>query len=265
METNIIDLSLWQMTAVFALLIIPAVLLLILEMPLWRPLLFSVGRMSLQLVLVGLYLGLLFHWNNLWLNLMWVAIMLLVANYSIVGSSGLRLRQLFWPALLGVGGGTALVIALFVVVILQPQPLFDARYLVPIAGMVLGNCLRGNVVGLERFYAGLRRDQEAYLTRLLLGATRREALRPHLRDAVRAALTPMIASMATMGLVSLPGMMTGQILGGSMPMLAIKYQIAIMIVIFTAMTIAVIGSIVFTLPYALTPYDMPRSDIYREA
>jgi putative ABC transport system permease protein len=129
------------------------------------------------------------------------------------------------------------------------------------AGMILGNCLSGNVVGLERFYSALRRNEAEYLTFLLLGATRDEAIAPYFRDAVRAALNPTIAGMATMGLVALPGMMTGQILGGSEPWLAVKYQIAIMLAIFASTTLAVYLNLKLSIRKAFNELDVLRSDI----
>jgi putative ABC transport system permease protein len=150
----------------------------------------------------------------------------------------------------GVAGSTLFVSGWFILFSIKPDPLYDARYLIPIIGMVLGNCLRSNVLSLERFYSSIRKNEKEYMTYLLLGATLREAIRPYLKDAIKAAVAPSIATMATMGIVSLPGMMTGQILGGSLPATAIKYQIGIMICIFTAMVLAAFVNILLSLSVA---------------
>ncbi|MEQ1529321.1 MAG: ABC transporter permease, partial [Methylococcales bacterium] len=147
------------------------------------------------------------------------------------------------------------------VLVIQPSHFYDARYLVPLAGMILGNCLQNNVITLERFFSAVRRNENEYATFLMLGATRWEAVRPYFRDAVKAAINPTIAGMSTMGLVSLPGMMTGQILGGSEPWLAVKYQIAIMICIFTSATVASIINLKLSISIAFNAFDVLRDDV----
>lgn len=99
------------------------------------------------------------------------------------------------------------------------------------------------------------------MTYLLLGTSRWEAVEPYLREAVRASINPTVAGMATMGLVSLPGMMTGQILGGGEPWVAVKYQIAIMLCIFTSTTLTAILSLKFSLNIAFDDFDIVRDDI----
>ena len=99
------------------------------------------------------------------------------------------------------------------------------------------------------------------MTVLMLGAARWEAVRPYFREAVKAAINPTIASMATMGLVSLPGMMTGQILGGSEPWLAVKHQIAIMICIFTSTTIASIINLKLSLNIAFNAFAVLKNEV----
>jgi putative ABC transport system permease protein len=126
---------------------------------------------------------------------------------------------------------------------------------------ILGNCLQGNVIALERFYSSLRKNENEYMTFLMLGATRWEAVHSYFREAVKAAINPTIASMATMGLVSLPGMMTGQILGGSEPWLAVKYQIAIMICIFTSTMIASIINLKLSLNIALNTFAVLKNEV----
>lgn len=99
--------------------------------------------------------------------------------------------------------------------------------------MVLGNCLHSNVVGINAFYYILKKEKERYQFYPACGANRNEALQPFISNALRKSANSTLASIATIGLVSLPGMMTGQILSGSSPMIAIKYQIMIMLAIFS--------------------------------
>jgi putative ABC transport system permease protein len=258
-----VDLSIVSMLWMYALMLVPLAIFFYLRLGIIRDTLLSLLRMTLQLILVGLYLKYIFQLNNAFVSLLWVVIMLVAANLSILGKAGLKRRLFFWRALAGVAGSTLLVSGWFILIAIRPEPIYDARYLVPITGMILGNCLRSNVLSLERFYSGIRRNEKEYMTYLMLGATLREAVRPYLRDAIKAAVNPSVATMATMGIVSLPGMMTGQILGGAMPMEAIKYQIGIMICIFTSMVVASLVNILLSLPVAFDDHQRLNEEIFR--
>ena len=236
MET--LDIGLPQMALLYGLCVLPWILLWLIGLRLSRDIGISLLRMSLQLALVGIYLKTLFTLNNPWLNGLWILVMLIVADITILKRAGLKARYFALATFTAIASSILNSTAYLEILVIQPTHFYDARYIVPLAGMILGNCLQGNVIALERFYSALRKNENEYATFLMLGATRWEAVRPYFRDAIKAAINPTIASMGTMGLVSLPGMMTGQILGGSEPWLAVKYQIAIMICIFTSTTIA---------------------------
>jgi len=259
---TIIVLSPWMLVAVYTLLLIPLTLILHFRLGLVRETLIAIVRMSVQLTLVGLYLSVLFELNSIPLNLLWFFVMLAVANSAILRQAKLAPRRFFLITFFGVSIATAGVSALFVLAILRPTPLGDARYLIPIFGMVLGNCMRSNVTSLERFYSMLRDREKEYVTFLMLGATPIEACRPYFRTALRAAVAPHVSTMATMGVVSLPGMMTGQILGGSDPSTAIQYQLAIMICIFTAMMLTTSLNLLLSSRVAFDKYGVLRDDVF---
>jgi len=259
MET--LDIGLPQMALLYSLCLLPWILLWLIGLRLSRDVGISILRMSIQLGLVGIYLKTLFTLNNPWLNGLWILVMLIVADLSILKRAGLKARYFALATFTAIASSILLSTAYLVILVIQPTHFYDARYIVPLAGMILGNCLQGNVIALERFYSALRKNENEYATFLMLGATRWEAVRPYFRDAVRAAINPTIASMATMGLVSLPGMMTGQILGGSEPWLAVKYQIAIMICIFTSTTIACIINLKLSLAIAFNAFDVLKDDV----
>jgi putative ABC transport system permease protein len=256
------DLSIQAMLSMYAMMLVPLSVFFYLQLGLIRDTLFALFRMTAQLILVGLYLKYIFQLNNPFVSWLWVIIMLVVANVSILKKAGLKCRLFFWRALAGVAGSTLLVSGWFILTAIRPDPIYEARYLIPITGMILGNCLRSNVLSLERFYSSIQKNENEYMTYLMLGATQREAIRPYLRDAIKAAVNPSIATMATMGIVSLPGMMTGQILGGSMPMEAIKYQIGIMICIFTAMVLAAPLNILLSLSVAFDDHQQLKPEIF---
>jgi putative ABC transport system permease protein len=259
MET--LDIKLPQMGLLYGLCLLPGILLWLIGLRLSRDIAISILRMSFQLALVGIYLKMLFNLNHPWLNGLWILIMLSVADLSILKRAGLKARYFALATFTAIASSVLFSTAYLVILVIKPTHFYDARYIVPLAGMILGNCLQGNVIALERFYSALRKNENEYATFLMLGATRWEAVRPYFRDAVKASINPTIAGMATMGLVSLPGMMTGQILGGSEPWLAVKYQIAIMICIFTSTTIASIINLKLSLNIAFNAYDVLKDEV----
>lgn len=263
MET--LDISLSRMALLYGLCLLPWSLLWLIGTQLSRDIATGIVRMTLQLGLVGFYIKTLFTLNNPWLNAAWILVMLIVADFSILRRAGLKTRYLVVSCFTAVAVSILLSTAYLVVLVIQPTHFYDARYIVPLAGMILGNCMQGNVIALERFFSAVRKNQNEYTTYLLLGASRWEALLPYFRQAVKAAINPSIANMATMGLVSLPGMMTGQILGGSDPWVAVKYQIAIMICIFTSSTLATILNLKLSLPIAFNEYDMLNERLFADS
>ncbi len=261
MET--IDLSYFDLFIIYTLLAIPFAVFFSTGVNMLKSSVIAVSRMTVQLALVGLYLGVLFELNSIWLNTGWLLLMMLVANVNIIGSAGLKLRFFFIPAMIGVTLSTVIVLVVFVFVVIHPEPLYDARYLIPIAGMILGNCLKGNVLALERFYDSIRKNEKAYTSYLYMGAQLNEAVKPFFQEALKAANTPHISTMATLGIVSLPGMMTGQILGGSFPVVAIKYQIAIMIAIFSSMALSSYLNIRLSMKVAFDDFQNLRREVLK--
>lgn len=260
---NTLDIALPQMAVLYGLCLLPWLLLWRIGLRLSRDIIVSIVRMSVQLAVVGFYLKTLFSLNEPWLNGLWILIMLIVADLSILQRAGLKARYFVMSTFTAIALSTLFSTFYLVALVIQPAHYYDARYLVPLAGMILGNCLQGNVIALERFYTTLHKNENEYLTYLLLGATRWEAVRPYYRAAVKAAVSPGIASMATMGLVSLPGMMTGQILGGSEPWLAVKYQIAIMICIFASTTLACAINLTLSLKIAFNANDVLKDEVIK--
>ena len=256
-----LDIALPRMALLYGLCLLPWGLLWLLGLRLSRDIAVSILRMSIQLALVGIYLKMLFELNHPWLNGLWILMMLIVADLSILKRAGLKARYFALATFMAIASSILFTTAFLVILVIQPAHFYDARYIVPLAGMILGNCLQGNVIALERFYSALRKNENEYATYLMLGASRWEAVLPYFRDAIKAAINPTIAGMATMGLVSLPGMMTGQILGGSEPWLAVKYQIAIMICIFTSTTLAGVINLKLSLAIAFNAYDVLKDDV----
>lgn len=194
----------------------------------------SIIRMFIQLMLVGVYLQYILTINNTWLNLAYLSLMCLACAFTICRDVKIKDIKFFIITTLAAVGPLYLNLFIFSELLLKLKNPFDALYLIPLSGMILGNTLNGMIVTINDFLNNMRANKDSYLLSLSFGATKFEALKPFISQAVTLAFKPSVATMANVGLVSLPGMMTGQILGGSMPIVAIKYQIAIMIALFIA-------------------------------
>jgi putative ABC transport system permease protein len=189
--------------------------------------------MTVQLTLVGLVLTALFSVVSPLLTGLTVLGMVFFAGQEV------RLRQErrlsgWWSYGLGTGCmmiSSILVTTFALLTALRPNPWYDPRYAIPLLGMILGNCMTGIALGLNTLTTTLVTRRAGVEAQLMLGASRWDAVAPVTRDALRSALMPTINSMAATGLVSLPGMMTGQILGGVSPVEAVKYQILVMFLI----------------------------------
>ncbi len=258
-----VDLGPLSMAAVYALCIVPLAIILWNRVALFGEAVLALVRMTLQLVFVGIYLQLVFKLNSPWLNGAWLVIMILVADVSIVRRAGLRLKRFALPLFVALLAGLAVPLLYFLGPILGRPQLLDAQYAIPLGGMILGNCLRADIIGLKNYYEAIHTREREFLHALAQGATLREATRPYLRDALKTALSPTIATMATVGLVALPGMMTGVILGGTSPMTAIKYQIAIMVAILTGTAITVLVAIWLTTRSSFTTYGPLDETIFK--
>ncbi len=128
----------------------------------------------------------------------------------------------------------------FIVVVLGVAPWYNPRYFIPIAGMLIGNSMTGISLGVNRLVDGMRSQRHVIESALMLGATPKMAAKNYVNAAFDAAILPTINSMVGMGIVFLPGMMTGQILSGTSPVTAIEYQIVIMLGILGSVTLTVI-------------------------
>lgn len=227
-QLNYIDLAL---ASIF--LLLAGGLSVALKLGLEKSLGIAALRTVVQLTLIGLVLKILFQTASPWWTGLAAITMIALAGREASARQNLKLRggwsySIAATALLSAG---AIVTTLALTVTIRPEPWYDPRFALPLLGMILGNTLNGVSVGMERITATLKREREAVEARLALGHTRREAVRPYVREALRAGIMHIINAMSAAGLISLPGMMTGQILAGVDPTEAVKYQILIMFLI----------------------------------
>ena len=229
-----IDISWFSMAVGLLLMGIPLYIFWRFGVKLVNSTLVATARMVVQLYLIGLYLKYLFLWNSAWINLLWVLVMVVVASFTATNRTRLK-KQIFLAPIAAGFFGSALVVGLyFLALVLRLDHPFDARYFIPIMGILMGNMLSVSVIALNSYFDGLQREHQLYQYLLGNGATHIEAITPFIRKAVEKSFAPCVANMAVMGIVSLPGTMIGQLLGGSLPGVAIKYQMMIIIITFAA-------------------------------
>ena len=237
MNATIIDLSLWNLITVYSLLLMSIGLAHLLKAGQSKDLFWSGLRMFVQLLVVGYVLHLVFSLESALPVLLILIVMLGFAVQTIGARVQTKMPHFYrvvgTAILFGCGGMTFF----FCTLVIGLEPWYDPRYLIPLAGMVIGNSMTGASLAVERLAAGFQERREEIETSLCLGSSVQVAAEPVVSSAFRAALIPSINAMAAMGLVFLPGMMTGQILSGTEPLIAVKYQIAIMCVITGSVSI----------------------------
>jgi len=222
-------------------------------------------RMVIQLLLIGFVLEWLFTQENPILIIAISLVMASVAGVAAVNRTRRRFPGIYWNSLLSVLVSASLVTGLSVGGIIQVQPWLDPQYLIPLLGMVLGNTLTGISLGLDRFMEGITSQRDQIETLLSLGATRWEAAHTQVKEAIRTGMIPTINSMMVMGLVSLPGMMTGQILAGATPIDAVRYQIVIVFMIASGAALGTFGVVLLAFRRLLSPDHQLRLDYLRPA
>jgi len=231
--SSYIALSYWELAAASIFVLINAGLSVMFGLNIHRSLLVAAIRMVVQLTLVGLVLTTLFSVvSPLWTGIAALG-MVLFAGHEAAQRQNRKLSG-WWSYGLGTGCmmmSSVLVTVFALMAAVRPNPWYDPRYAIPLLGMILGNCMTGIGLGLDTLTTSLVNRRASVEAQLMLGATRQLAMSPVTREALRSALMPTINSMSATGVVSLPGMMTGQILGGVPPAEAVKYQILVMFLI----------------------------------
>ena len=225
------------------LVLLNATLSLLLNLGIGRDLLVAAVRVVVQLLLVGLVLKTVFELASPLAVAAVVVAMLAAASYEIHSRQQRRLSGT-WG--FGIGAGTAMLATLFVTTFglaaLRPDPWFDPQVLIPLVGIVLGNVMNGVSISLNAFNTGIVRERAAIEARLALGASRRSAFRPMQRSALRSGMIPVINQMSAAGIITLPGMMTGQILAGMPPFEAAQYQILVLLLLAGGAGLGAIGA-----------------------
>jgi putative ABC transport system permease protein len=237
-----LDLSLGQLA--LALLLVGVVIAISARQGLGigRDLVVGSLRAVVQLYLVGLILAVVFRAAQWYWVLLILAAMTAVAAQAATSRLAKPMPRARVIAALALTVSTAVTLAYVIGVIVPARPWYEPQYIIPIAGMILGSAMTSAALAGDRLQGDLRVRADEVEARLALGFSGREAVQPMARTALRAAMIPTVNGMMTVGLVQLPGMMTGQILAGSSPLLAIKYQL---VVVFMQAAATALASLLF--------------------
>lgn len=230
---EVVQLSILQFSSVYLLLIIVLAIMKHSKINQTKLLIIASFRMTVQLVLAGLVLTYIFENQHPAFTVIYLTLMVAFAiKRTLAKNPGLNKRfKIAVAASLALSG---LAILAFFVIFIVGQSLVNPQYTIPLAGMIIGNAMTGVTLALKAFTDSLKSQRTKIDSLLNLGATPKKILLPYVNNALETALLPTMNSMVGMGIISLPGMMTGQILSGTMPTTAIMYQIAIMIAICAA-------------------------------
>lgn len=238
---GIIDLSLWQVALAYTFVILVFVIIKKRGIKREKDILISSIRMTIQLIFAGYVLGIIFDKPNPLITILIIALMESFAIFTIYrkfeGSLSDRLKKII---ALAMSCGTVSCLLFFLLVVVQIKPWYNPQYFIPIAGMVIGNSMTGISLGVKSLLEGMTTQKNLVEEALVLGATPRMATKSIIDSTFDAAIMPTFNSMIGMGIVFLPGMMTGQILSGTSPTTAVAYQISIMFGILGSVSLTVI-------------------------
>ncbi len=238
---EIIDLTVWQVAFAYLFVLIVLAIVRIRGIKREKEIVISSVRMTLQLVLTGYILVYIFNNPSPFITGGIILLMEAFAVYTVFKKFKGRLSNPLKKVIaFSMSIGTLSCLLYFLFVVVRISPWYDPQYFVPIAGMLIGNSMTGISLGVKSLLEGMTTQKALVEEALILGATPQDATRSIINSTFDAAIMPTINSMVGMGIVFLPGMMTGQILSGTSPTTAIAYQIAIMLGILGAVALTVI-------------------------
>jgi putative ABC transport system permease protein len=237
MADHPVDIAWLDLVAAAALILIAVALSAYQRLALEKQIVFGALRATVQLIAVGYVLVWVFRTNRWWVVLGVLLLMLAVATVTAARRQGKTARDraaVFPIAGVAILAGAALTLMYVTTVIVHVRPWYSPRYLIPLFGMILANVMNAAALALERLQSEMESRRGEVEALLALGATPGQAAAEPMRRATVAAMIPAVNALAVVGVVSLPGMMTGQILAGTDPTLAVRYQLVVMFMLTAA-------------------------------
>jgi putative ABC transport system permease protein len=250
---NLQNLSLWDVAIAALLIVVNGAASVALKLDLERKLAWAAVRTVVQLLAIGYVLAWVFAYNRWYVVLPLMIVMTLIAGFAGAGRGTRTYAGQRADSIMSIWASAWLVAAVGLFLVIRIRPWYEPQYAIPILGMILGNTLTGVSLGIERMTEELTARRDRVDMALALGATRWEAAQGPARQAVRAGMIPTLNQMAVVGVVSLPGMMTGQVLAGQSPVQAVRYQIVIMFLIAAASALGTVGAVLLTYRRLFSP------------
>ena len=231
-NNSIMDLSIFQLSIAYIFVIIMLIIFKYRGIRREKQILIASTRMTLQLTIMGYILMFVFNNPSWWLTSLMIIVMISFAIYNSIKRVKIKMSQELKAIIaFSLACGALLTAVFFILVVLKVRPWFNPQYFIPISGMIVGNSMTGIALGANKLCSDFEDKRVEIENSLMLGASPIAATREIVNNAFDNAILPTMNNMLTMGIVSLPGMMTGQILSGTFPLTAIKYQIGILLAI----------------------------------
>jgi len=258
-----ISLSFADLAIAAALIVVAAVISLLMRLRLERQLALATVRTVVQLLMVGYVLKWVFDIEHVLLVLGVAGLMIAAAGHAAVQRVTRTFPGVLWRAFATLAFSGLITTVTVTAAIINVEPWYKPQYLIPLLGMVLGNGLTGVSLALDTLLERLTERRDEIELHLSLGATRWEAARDALADAVRRGMIPIINTMMVVGIVSLPGMMTGQILEGADPADAVRYQIMVMFMITAGTSVGCILAVLLAYRRLFTKHHQLNAALIR--
>jgi len=232
------------------------------KLRMWKEILLATVRTILQLLLAGVVLVFIFRWNIWYVTVMLLVVMIVIAAFESMRKQRHKSVGMFFMIALGLVAASAFSLVIILAFVVKAKPWYEPQYLVSMGGMVIGNSMSAAALVLNRMWGDLKLRQKEVEAYLALGASPYQAAGASIREAVKMALIPTINAMMVVGVVKLPGIMTGQIMAGQPPASAIRYQIVVMFLILGAATITAAVTALFGYRFYFTPAQQLKREMF---
>ena len=240
MEQSVLHLSFVQILIAFGFILLVLFILRKRGIPQEKVVIINTLRMSLQLLIAGYILVFILKNPSLIMTLFIFLVMESFAILTIIKRSLPTSKELKKSIAIAIFVGSSIPLFYFILAVVQVKPWYNPQYFIPLGGMIIGNSMSSVALAVKRLKEGFIDNKHMVEGALMLGATPEQASKQIIDSAFENAIMPTLISMASMGIVVLPGMMSGQILSGTVPTTAIAYQIAIMLGILGSVSLSVI-------------------------
>lgn len=237
MESQIVNITTSHLAIGLVFIVFAGIASVYHSLKLERDLIIGTIRTFVQLFLLGYLLKIVFDLKSVFLVMGVFGFMTLFAAWTVYSRVKEKQISFFYPVLISMVISYFLVAYLVTGVIVNVDPWWEPRYFIPLGGMVIGNSMNAIAIAIERLLGELKSRRAEIEMQLCLGADSKEACKDIVKNAMQAGMIPSINSMMAVGMVFIPGMMTGQILAGSDPVTAIKYQIVVMVMLTGSTTL----------------------------